>query len=165
MLNEGYSMLYSDITNVARFGLIFFVKVESDTVEQLAREVTDYASSLKATLEQAAADYPAVAIDLEPLPEMETRKRATVMKSSMLNLAPVIGLTGASFERRALQTLEGSLNQLQALCKVMAEEEPEPGLKRLLIQAQQELERQYDRVLEMLREHYYINTGERKIDD
>ena len=84
-----------------------------------------------------------------------------MMRSSIMDLAPVVGLTGASFERRSLQSLEGTLNHLQPLCKVMAEEEPEPGLKRLLTEARGELERQY-RVLEMLRERYYINTGEQK---
>ena len=34
------------------------------------------AGSLREALEKAAADYPAVAIELEPLPEMEARVRA-----------------------------------------------------------------------------------------
>ena len=42
ILNEGYSMLHGDITKVGRFDLVFFVKVEADTVEQLAREVSDW---------------------------------------------------------------------------------------------------------------------------
>ena len=165
VLNEGYSLLYSDIGNVARLDLIFLVKVEADTVEQVAREASDYATALKKVLEDAARDYPAVDLGLDPLPLMEERKREAVMKSSLLSLAPFVGLTGTSFERRALQSYEGALNHLQALCKVLAEEEPEPGLKRILIGAQSQLERHYASVLALLRERYYINTDERKVDD
>jgi hypothetical protein len=43
------------------------------------------------------------------------------------------------------------------------DEEPEPSLKQIATTAHNKLEQLYERVLDMLNEKYYINTGERKV--
>jgi hypothetical protein len=51
-----------------------------------------------------------------------------------------VGLTGESFDRRVLQSLEGSLNHLRFEAKAIADEEPEPGLKQTTTTAYNKLD-------------------------
>jgi hypothetical protein len=163
ILNEGYSILYSHLEGLAKFDLIFLVKSEAKPVNEVTTAATEYADALKKTLDRVAKDYPAVDITLEPLPVMEQRTRSAVTKDRLLSLAPVVGLTGESFDRRMLQNLEGILNQLRFLTQALADEELEPSLKQILTTAHNKFEELYGRVLKLLAEKYYVNTGERKV--
>ena len=163
ILNEGYSIFYSMVDDLAKFDLIFLVKSEAKPVNEVTTAVTDYADTLKATLDRVAKDYPAVNMELDPLPVMEQRTRGGMTKDRILSFAPVVGLTGESFDRRMLQTLEGTLNQLRFMAKALADEEPEPSLKQIATTAHDRFEQLYDRVMNMLDEKYFINTGERKV--
>jgi len=163
ILNEGYSILYTNISNMSRFDLIFLVKSEAEAVNEMTTKVTDYADSLKKTLEGVARDYPAVNILLDPVPVIEQRTRSAITKDRLVTFAPLVGLKNESFDRRMLQSLEGMLNQLRFLTRAIADEEPEPGLKTIAENAHAKFEQLYNQVLEMLREKYYINDGERKV--
>jgi hypothetical protein len=163
ILNEGYSILYSDLDDLSKADLIFLVKSETKPVEEVTTAVTEYAAALKRTLDRVAKDYPAVDIALDPMPVMEQRKRGAITKDRLSSFAPVAGLRGESFDRRMLQTLEGALNQLRFLTKALADEEPEPSLKQIATTAHNRFEELYGRVVAILDEKYYINTGERKV--
>jgi hypothetical protein len=163
ILNEGYSIFYSTIDGLSKFDLIFLVKSETKPVNEVTTAVTEYADTLKATLDRVARDYPAVNIELDPLPVIEQRTRGGMTNDRLLSFAPVVGLTGESFDRRMLQALEGTLNNLRFMAKALADEEPEPSLKQIATTAHSRLEHLYDRVLNMLDEEYFINTGERKV--
>jgi hypothetical protein len=163
ILNEGYSIFYSTLDGLSKFGLVFLVKSEAEPVNEVTTAVTEYADALKATLERVARDYPAVNIELDPLPVIEQRTRGGMTNDRILSFAPVVGLTGESFDRRMLQALEGTLNNLRFMAKALAEEEPEPSLKQIATTAHNRLEQLYDRVLDMLDEKYFINTGEQKV--
>jgi hypothetical protein len=162
VLNEGYSMLYKDLDDLSKIHLIFLVKSEAKPVNDVTTAVTEYADSLKSTLERVARDYPAVNIKLEPLPVIEQRTRSGMAKDRLLSFAPVVGLTGESFDRRVLQNLEGLLNHLRFNAKAIADEEPEPSLKQITTTAYNKLDELYKQVVDMLTEKYYINTGEQK---
>lgn len=163
ILNEGYSLLYRDLDDLSKIHLIFLVKSESKPVNELTTAVTEYADALKSTLDRVARDYPAVNIKLDPLPVIEKRTREAMGKDRLLSFAPVVGLTGESFDRRVLQNLEGLLNHVRFTAKALADEEPEPSLKQIATTAHDKLDDLYKRVLDMLREKYYINTGEHKV--
>jgi len=163
ILSEGYSMLYKELDDLSKLHLIFLVKSESQPVNDVTTAVTEYADSLKATLERVARDYPAVNIKLEPLPVVEQRTRQAIGKDRVLSFAPVVGLTGESFNRRVLQTLEGTLNHLRYVAQTIADEEPEPSLKQIATTAHNKLDENYKRVLAMLNDTYFVNTGERKV--
>jgi hypothetical protein len=163
ILNEGYSSLYSELDNLSKVHLIFLVKSEAKPVNEVTTAVTEYADALKTTLDRVARDYPAVNIALDPVPVIEQRTRKAIAKDRLLSFAPVVGLTGESFDRRVLQTLEGLLNHLRFVAQALADEEPEPSLKQIATTAHNKLEQFYERVLDMLNEQYYINTGERKV--
>jgi hypothetical protein len=163
ILNEGYSIFYSTLDGLSMFDLVFLVKSEAESVNEVTTAVTDYADTLKATLERVARDYPAVSIELEPLPVMEQRTRGGMTTDRIKSFAPIVGLTGTSFDRRMLQAVEGTLNNLRFMAKALADEEPEPSLKQIATTAHTRLEELYQRVLNMLDEKYFINTGERKV--
>jgi hypothetical protein len=163
ILNEGYSIFYSTLDGLSKFDLVFLVKSETEPVNEVTTVVTDYADTLKATLERVARDYPAVDIELDPLPVIEQRTRGGMTNDRLMSFAPVVGLTGESFDRRLLQALEGTLNNLRFTAKALADEEPEPSLKQIATTAHSRLEELYSQVLGMLDEKYFINTGERKV--
>lgn len=163
ILNEGYSMLYRELGDVSKVHLIFLVKSEAKPVNDVTTAVTEYADGLMKTLDRVAKDYPAVNIKLEPLPVIEQRARAALGKDHLKTFAPVVGLTGESFDRRVLQTLEGALNHLRFVAQALAEAEPEPSLKQIDTTAYNKLDELYKRVVDLLDQNYYINTGERKV--
>jgi hypothetical protein len=163
ILNEGYSIFYSTVDDLSKFDLIFLVKSESQPVRSLTTAVTDYADTLKTTLDRVARDYPAIDMELEPLPVLEQRTRQQMTRDRIVSFAPVVGLKGESFDRRMLQSLEGTLNNLRFMAKSLADEEPEPSLKEIATTAHNRLEQLYAEVLDMLDEKYFIQTGERKV--
>ncbi len=163
ILNEGYSIFYSTLDGLSKFDMVFLVKSEAEAVNEVTTAVTEYADTLKATLERVAKDYPAVDIELDPLPVIEQRTRAGMTKDRIVSFAPVVGLTGESFDRRMLQALEGTLNNLRFMAEALADEEPEPSLKQIATTAHTRLEQLYQQVLAMLDEKYFINTGEQKV--
>jgi hypothetical protein len=163
ILNEGYSLLYSELNNASKVDLLFLVKSEAQPVNEVTTAVTAYVDTLKATLERVARGYPAVDIELDPIPVMEQRKREGITKDRLMSFAPVAGLKDENFDRRVLQTLEGMLNQLRFLTKAIAEEEPEPSLKQIATTAQKKFEQLYGQVLAMLTDKYYVNSGETKV--
>ena len=159
MLSEGYSMLYTDAANIDLFGLILYVKSESDKVDEIVTAVAKFSGELKTDLERIAKDYPGVRIDLDPLPEMEKRTRIALGKERALDFAPVVGKGGREYERTVLMALSGGINHQRYLCKVMAEEEPDAGLKKFLINTEKGYDGLYDRTVALLNKEYFKNPS------
>ena len=161
MLNQGYSMLYKDVSRVEFTKLILYIKVESQAVNTLVTAISDYSGALEQDLERIARDYPAVRLDLDPLPEMEKRKRSGVNLERALSFAPIIGRKGRDFERTILLSLSAVLSQESHLCKVLAAEEPDPGLKKFLLDSQQRFDALYVRVVALLDRDYFSGGASR----
>ena len=155
VLSEGYSMLYKDASNLDLSELILYVKVESDAVGKIVNAVAEVGGQLKKDLERIARDYPGVRIDLDPLPEMEKRKRAAITKDRARYFAPIIGHGGREYERTVLIGYANGINHERHLCQVMAEAEPDAGLKKFLLDAQKRYDGLYDRVTALLEEDYF----------
>lgn len=155
MLSEGYSMLYKDAGNLDLSELILHVKVESDAMKGIVTAVADAGGDLKKGLERIAKDYPGVRIDLDPLPEMEKRKRAAIAKDRARYFAPVIGHGGREYERTVLIGYANGLNHERHLCQVMAEAEPDAGLKKFLLDAEKRYDGLYERVTALLEKEYF----------
>jgi hypothetical protein len=60
---------------------------------------------------------------------MEKRKRAAIAKDRAKYFAPVVGHGGREYERTVLLGFANGLNHESHLCQVMAEAEPDAGLK------------------------------------
>lgn len=155
MLSEGYSLLYADASSLDRVHLILWVKFESQEFDDVITEISRYGGELKQDLERIARDYPGVRIDLEPLPEMETRKRFAIGKDRAIRFAPLAGRSRHEYERTLLIGMANALNHESHLCGVMAAEEPDPGLKKFLLATERRYAALHDRAMGLLeREHF-----------
>jgi len=155
MLSEGYSMLYKDASNLDLAELILYVKVESEAVDKIVTAVAEVGGELKKDLERIAKDYPGVRIDLDPLPEMEKRKRAAIAKDRARYFAPIVGHGGREYERTVLIGYANGMNHERHLCQVMAEAEPDASLKKFLLDAEKRYGGLYDRVTALLDKDYF----------
>jgi hypothetical protein len=155
MLSEGYSMLYKDAGTLDLSELILYVKVESEAVDKIVTAVAEVGGQLKKDLERIAKDYPGVRIDLDPLPEMEKRKRSAIAKDRARYFALVIGHGGREYERTVLIGYLNGINHERHLCQVMAEAEPEASLKKFLLDAEKRYDGLYDRVTAVLDKEYF----------
>ncbi len=155
VLSEGYSMLYKDASNLDLSELLLYVKSESEAMDQVVTAVAEVGGQLKKDLERIARDYPGVRIDLDPLPEMETRKRNAISKGRAKYFAPIVGRGGREYERTVLIGFANGMNHERHLCKVMAEAEPDAGLKKFLLDAEKRYDGLYDRVTALLDKEYF----------
>jgi hypothetical protein len=155
VLNEGYSMLYKDAGNLDSSELILYVKVESEAMHKVVTTVADFGGELKKDLERLSKDHRGMRIDLDPLPEMEKRKRAAISKDRARYFAPVIGHGGREYERTVLIGFANGLNHERHLCQVMAQAEPDAGLKKFLLDAEKRYDALYDRVNALLEKEYF----------
>jgi hypothetical protein len=155
VLSEGYSMLYTDASKLDVAELILYVKNESEAMRDVVTAVAEVGGELKKDLERIAKDYPGVRIDLDPLPEMEKRKRAAIAKDRASYFAPVVGHGGREYERTVLIGYANGMNHERHLCQVMAEYEPDPGLKKFLLDAEKRYDALYDRVTALLDKEYF----------
>jgi hypothetical protein len=155
VLNEGYSMLYQDAGNLDLGELILFVKIESEAMHKVVSAVAEAGGQVRKDLERISKEHPAVRIDLDPLPEMEKRKRAAISKDRARYFAPVIGHSGREYERTVLIGFSNGLNHERHLCEVMAEAEPDANLKKFLLDAERRYDALYDRVTALLEKEYF----------
>jgi hypothetical protein len=155
MLNEGYSMLHSDASKIELMDLTLYVKTQSDEVDKLVTAASDFAGKTEHGLERVAKDYPGVRIDLDPLPEMEKRKRYAIAKDRAVEFAPIIGHGGREYERTILIALSNGINHERHLCQVMAEAEPDASLKKFLLDAEKRYDDLYDRITALLEKEYF----------
>ena len=159
VLSEGYSMLYQDAGNLDIAELILYVKVESEAMNKVVTAVAEFGGQLKKDLERISKDYPGVRIDLDPLPEMEKRKRAAIAKDRAKYFAPVIGHGGREYERTVLIAYANGINHERHLCQVMAEAEPDASLKKFLLDAEKGYDGLYDRVMTLLDKDYFKDSN------
>jgi hypothetical protein len=155
MLSEGYSMLYKDAGNLDLAKLILYVKSESEAFHKVVIAAAEVGDQLRKDLEKLAKDYPGVRIDLDPLPEMETRKRAAIAKDRAKYFAPVVGHGGREYELTVLIAYANGFNHERHLCQVMAEAEPDAGLKKFLLDSEQHYDALYNRIMALLEKEYF----------
>jgi hypothetical protein len=159
ILSEGYSILYRDAGNLDLAKLILYVKGESDAVKKVVNEVAEFGDELKKDLERIAKDYPGVRIDLDPLPEMEKRKRTAIGVTRAKYFAPIVGKGGREYERTVLIGYANGMNHERHLCKVMADAEPDAGLKKFLLDTEKRYDALYERVMTLLENEYFRNPS------
>lgn len=160
MLSEGYSLLYGDAVKIDRVDLVLYLKFESPEFNKLITDISAYGDDLKGDLERIARDYPGVRIDLTPLPEMERRKRFAIAKDRVIRFVPPGGPSRLEYERTMLISMAAALNHESHLCRVMAEEEPDPGLTKFLRSCEKRYQELDGRVIDLLnREHFRNDTS------
>lgn len=156
VLSEGYSILFQDARKLDASDLVLLVKSESDAMKKVVTSVADMGDQLTKDLERIAKTYPGVRIDLDPLPEMEKRKRKAVGMSRAKEFAPVIGKGGREYERTVLLSFTNGLNHERHLCKVMAEAETDASLKKFLLETEAKYDTLYETALALLNKEYFV---------
>jgi hypothetical protein len=159
VLSEGYSILYQDARKFDTAELVLFVKAESGAMKKLVTSVAEMGDELKNALERIATDYPGVRIDLDALPEMEKRKRIAVGMTRAKEFAPVVGKGGREYERTVLLSFANGLNHERHLCKVMADAEPDAGLKKFLLDTETKYDALYEAAMTLLEKEYFVLDG------
>jgi len=155
VLSEGYSILYQDARKFDASDLVLLVKAESDAMKKLVNSVGEMGDQLKKDLERIAKDYPGVRIDLDPLPEMEKRKRKAVAMTRVKDFTPVIGKGGREYERTVLLSFSNGLNHERHLCRVMADAETDAGLKKFLLETGKKYDSLYEDATKLLEKEYF----------
>jgi hypothetical protein len=156
VLSEGYSILYQDARKFDAADLVLLVKAESDAMKKLVTSVSEMGEELTKDLERIAKDYPGVRIDLDPLPEMEKRKRKAVGLTRAKEFAPVVGKGGREYERTVLLSVANGLNHERHLCRVMAEAESDAGLKKFLAETGKKYDALYEAAMKLLEKEYFV---------
>ncbi|HUQ09413.1 MAG TPA: hypothetical protein VM146_03790 [Steroidobacteraceae bacterium] len=156
VLSEGYSMLYQDARKLDASDLVLLVKAESGEMKKLVNAVAERGDELTKELERIAKAYPGVRINLDPLPEMEKRKRKALGKSRAKEFAPVVGKGGREYERTVLLSFANGLNHERHLCKVMAEAEPDASLKKFLLDTETKYDALYEAAMKLLEKEYFV---------
>ncbi|MFZ5697627.1 MAG: hypothetical protein ACOY9J_02700 [Pseudomonadota bacterium] len=110
MLNEGYSLLYTDAGLLDRAGLLLYAKAESDEIDEIISTVAAFGEALQKDMERISRDYPGVRLDLDPLPEMEKRKRRALTMNRVRYFTPIIGHGGREYERTLLISIANGIN-------------------------------------------------------
>ena len=156
VLSEGYSILYQDARKFDAADLVLLVKAESEAMNKLVTSVGEVGAQLAKDLERIAKDYPGVRIDLDPLPEMEKRKRRAVALTRAKEFAPVVGKGGREYERTVLMSFANGLNHERHLCRVMAEAETDASLKKFLLDTGKKYDAQYEAAMNLLEKEYFV---------
>jgi hypothetical protein len=165
MLDQGYSLLHTDAAHLDLLGFVLYFKTQSADVDALITAISAYGKSLAQDLEHLAAEHPSMSIALDPLPEMEKRKRTAMARERAAYFAPVVGHGGIEYERTMLIAMLGALNHESHLCQVMAAEEPDPALKAFLLSSQRRFEELHRQVAALLGRSYFKShetTGEKR---
>ena len=155
VLAEGYSMLHHDTFTLSTVRGLLYVKEESDDFDKYVTAVSEYGGKLHGELEKLAKEYPAVRVDLDPLPEMEKRKRVATGWDKFKQIAPITGEKGRTWERTLLISLVNGMNQERHLCEEMAKEEPNAQLKRFMAEQQDAMTKYWERGEALLEKRYY----------
>ena len=155
ILSEGYSILYQDSASLSRSKLLVYFKVESDEFEGILTALSEFGVALKTDLERIDRDYPGVRLDLDPLPELEKRKRRSTGLDKLRENAPFVGKSGPEYERTFLISISNGLNQERHLAEEMVKEEPDPGLNKFLRGVQTRMDGLYAKTETLLRKAHY----------
>ncbi|MES1952171.1 hypothetical protein S4A8_15004 [Salinisphaera sp. S4-8] len=154
-LNAGYSDLYSNASGLAKVDTLLYVKFESDDVERVVTEMTDYCAALAQRLEALAADYPALDLHQQVDPPIIKAARDAQKKANLKRFAPVVGDSGTAFERGLLIRLLGAADQQHYMAATLAEREPNPALSKIMAETGERFAGFYDEIDRLLKARFY----------
>jgi hypothetical protein len=159
MLSEGYSILRHDAETLTRTKLILYTKSETGEFDELITAVSAFGSKLRDDLVRIDRDYPGVRVDLDPLPELEKRKRFATGFDKVVDFAPVVGKSGREYERTVLISVANGLNQERHLVLELTKAETDAGLKDFLRGVQTKMDVLYERAENLLRKRHYRDVS------
>jgi hypothetical protein len=154
-LSIGYSLLYQEADGIPKLRWILMFKDKPEEMGKLTQELVSYYEQLAATMRKLSKQYPAMRIDVEAMPEIESKERKAIGADLAKDFAPLVGKSGAKFEREALLMFYNSLNEQRHLTGVMVGLETDSTLKNFLVATKEQLEALYARVGALLNQRYF----------
>jgi len=155
-LSIGYSLLYQEADGIPKLKWILMFKDETEDMGRLTHDLVSYYQQLADTLRRLSHQYPALRIDVKTMPDIEAAERKAIGEDLAKDFAPLVGKTGAKFEREALLMFYNSLNEQRHLTGVMIGLETDPGLRKFLETTKAQLEERYAQVGDLLERRYFI---------
>lgn len=156
-LSIGYTLLYQEADGIPKLKWLLLFKDKSDEMARLTNELIEYYQQLAGTLKRLSTEYPAVHIDADAMSTIESDTRKAIGTDQAKDMAPLIGKSGADFEREALLMFYDALNEQRHLVGVMTEQETVPSLKEFLQTTRQQLDQRYQKVGALLNRRYFTH--------
>jgi hypothetical protein len=156
-LSVGYSLLYQEADGIPKLKWLLMFKEKPSEMAQLTHDLVSYYQQLAETLQRLSKQYPALRIDVETMPHIESETRKGIGTDQAKDMAPIVGKTGIEFEREALLTFYDALNEQRHLVAVMVSLEPDPALKKFLESTRAQLDERYAKVGSLLNRRYFTH--------
>jgi hypothetical protein len=156
-LSIGYSLLYQEADGISKLKWLLMFKDKPEEMGGLTNELVGYYRELAETMQRLSKQYPAMRIDAAATSKIEGDERKAIGEDLAKDFAPVVGKTGAEFEREALLMFYNSLNEQSHLAGVMVGLETDPGLKKFLETTKAQLEARYAKVGALLSRRYFTH--------
>ena len=156
-LNIGYSLLYQEADGIPKLKWLLMFKDKSEEMGRVTNELVGYYQHLAETMRRLSKEYPAMRIDVDPMPKIEADERKAIGTDLAKDFAPAIGKSGIAFEREALLMFYNGLNEQRHLTGVMIGLETDPELKKFLEATKAQLDAHYATVGSLLDRRYFTH--------
>ena len=132
-------------------------KDKPEEMGRLTNDLLAYYEQLADTMRKLSKQYPAMRIDVAPMSKIEGDARKAMGEDLAKDMAPLVGKSGAAFEREALLMFYNALDEQRHLTGVMVGLEPDPGLKKFLETTKAQLDARYAKVGALLNRRYFAS--------
>jgi hypothetical protein len=156
-LSIGYSLLYQEADGIPKLKWILMFKDKPEEMARLTAELVSYYQQLADTMRRLSKQHPAMRIDVTAMSKIESDERKAIGEDLAKDLAPLVGKSGAEFEREALLMFYNSLNEQRHLTGVMVGLETDPALKQFLETTKAQLDARYAKVGALLNRRYFTH--------
>ena len=154
-LNHEYAKLYRAVSGLRLGDELLLVKLESKETEQLIEQIAAFGSRTKSELEDLARAHPEVSLEDDGRSQLSRESSKRQKRDRMKAFAPLIGASGADFERMLLMGQSSILYQLRFRAEVMADAEPSESRRAYLRKVRQDLDRLYVQAVTLLDKNYF----------
>ncbi len=158
-LSIGYSLVYQEADGIPKLKWILMFKDKPEDMGRLTSDLVAYYEQLADTMRKLSKQYPAMRIDVAPMSKIEGDARKAMGEDLAKDMAPLVGKSGAAFEREALLMFYNALDEQRHLTGVMVGLETDPGLKKFLETTKAQLEERYAKVGALLDRSYFSNCS------
>jgi len=156
-LSIGYSLLYQQADGIPKLNWLIRFKDKPEEMAQVTDDLVTYYQQLAERMEKLSAQFPAVQIHAQPMPEILADTRKGIGVDLAKDIAPVVGKSGLEFEREALLTFYNALNEQRHLVRVMLKRETVPALKDFLETTRFDLDSRYQKIGALLSRRYFAH--------
>ncbi len=149
--DQGYALLYTTIGEECDVDKVLIIKRPAAPVADLIKAIGQFSRDAKGAIEGLAKEDPAIELNNQGLPEVETKTRDAISSATSKQ---IIFNGGKEFEFRILLTQHEALNYIGHLAGVLAAQEPRENRRQFLTQLAKRSGELHERVLAQLKGPY-----------